>query len=98
LFNRDLALWKRLDLGWGLLIVLAICSPWFVAVSRANPEFFDFFFIHEHFTRFLTTEHRRAGGWWYFLPVFALGILPWLTIVIWPAPGQLTHTGTPLEP
>jgi 4-amino-4-deoxy-L-arabinose transferase-like glycosyltransferase len=50
-----------------------------------NPEFFDFFFIHEHFTRFLTGEHRREGPWWYFVPIFAVGILPWLTVFGWTA-------------
>ena len=47
-----------------------------------NPEFFDFFFIHEHFTRFLTGEHRREGAWWYFVPIFVVGILPWLAVFV----------------
>ena len=49
-------------------------------VSRANPEFAHFFFVHEHFERFLTETHRRAGEWWYFVPWFVLGILPWLLV------------------
>ena len=40
---------------------LALTAPWFVAVARANDEFLRFFFVHEHFERFLTTEHQRAG-------------------------------------
>ena len=51
-------------------LFLAIAAPWFVVVSLRNPEFFDFFFIHEHFTRFLTNEHQREGAWWYFIPIF----------------------------
>ena len=31
----------------GLLIMLAITAPWFIAVSLANPEFARFFFIHD---------------------------------------------------
>ena len=38
----------------GLALLLAVISPWFIAVSLANPEFARFFFIHEHFERFLT--------------------------------------------
>ena len=38
-------------------------------VSLANPEFPRFFFIHEHFERFLTKEHDRYQPAWYFLPV-----------------------------
>jgi 4-amino-4-deoxy-L-arabinose transferase-like glycosyltransferase len=62
----------------GLVLFLAIAAPWFVAVSLANPEFFHFFFIHEHFERFLTKVHRRYEPWWYFIPILAFGILPWL--------------------
>ncbi len=78
LIQRDWALWKRLHLITGTLLFFAIAAPWFVAVSRANPEFAHFFFIHEHFERFLTTEHKRYEPWWWFLPVLAVGILPWL--------------------
>lgn len=77
LIQRDFALWKRLHLAKGLLLFLAITVPWFVAVSLANPEFFHFFFIHEHFERFLTKEHGRYHPWWNFLPILAAGILPW---------------------
>lgn len=85
LLTRDWALWRRLHLLAGATVFLAIAAPWFVVVSMRNAEFFDFFFIHEHFTRFLTGEHRRQGPWWYFLPVFAVGILPWLTVFAWTA-------------
>jgi 4-amino-4-deoxy-L-arabinose transferase-like glycosyltransferase len=75
--HRDFALWKRLHLLSGFLLFLAITVPWFVAVSLANPEFFHFFFIHEHFERFLTKTHGRYHPWWNFLPILAAGILPW---------------------
>jgi 4-amino-4-deoxy-L-arabinose transferase-like glycosyltransferase len=42
-----------------------------------NPEFPGFFFIHEHFTRFLTHVHRRVEPWWYFVPILLAGLLPW---------------------
>lgn len=79
------ALWQR-DWGFllrirplrGLLILLAITAPWFIAVSLANPEFARFFFIHEHFERFLTKAHGRYQPIWYFIPILLLGMLPWL--------------------
>lgn len=77
LAQRDWALWKRLHLATGLALFLAISAPWFVAVSLANPEFFHFFFIHEHFERFLTKAHGRYHPWWYFVPILLAGILPW---------------------
>ena len=85
LLTRDWQVWRRLHLATGVPIFLVITAPWFVAVSLRNPEFFDFFFIHEHFTRFLTTEHRREGAWWYFIPILALGIIPWISLLLWTA-------------
>ena len=77
---RDWTLLKVLVPIRGMAVFLVIAAPWFIAVSRANPEFAHFFFIHEHVERFLTTEHRREGPIWYFVPVLLVGLLPWLSI------------------
>jgi 4-amino-4-deoxy-L-arabinose transferase-like glycosyltransferase len=81
--TRDRAPWKDLRLASGLVVLFVLAAPWFVLVSLRNPEFARFFFIHEHFERFLTTEHRRTGAWWYFLPMFVAGLLPWTGIFLW---------------
>jgi 4-amino-4-deoxy-L-arabinose transferase-like glycosyltransferase len=78
--TRDFGPWRRLHPVPGLLVYLAVAAPWFVLVSRANPEFAHFFFVHEHFQRFLTESHNRAGEWWYFVPWFLVGLLPWLLV------------------
>ncbi|HXF79191.1 MAG TPA: glycosyltransferase family 39 protein [Usitatibacter sp.] len=75
--SRDLSILKRMRWGWGLAIFLVLAVPWFVLVSRANPEFAHFFFVHEHFERFLTHEHRRVQPAWFFIPIILLGFLPW---------------------
>ena len=62
----------------GGLLFLAITAPWFVAVSAANSEFAHFFFVQEHFQRFTTEMHQRAHPAWYFIPVLAAGMAPWL--------------------
>jgi 4-amino-4-deoxy-L-arabinose transferase-like glycosyltransferase len=80
LATRDWALWRRLHIVSGPILFLVIAAPWFVAVSARNPGFFDFFFIHEHFTRFLTSEHHRTGAWWYFVPMLIVGLLPWVVV------------------
>jgi 4-amino-4-deoxy-L-arabinose transferase-like glycosyltransferase len=80
--KRDTAEWRRLHIGSGVLLFALAAAPWFIAVSLANPEFPRFFFIHEHFERFLTTTHRRYQPWWYFGPVLALGLLPWTSIAM----------------
>lgn len=80
--QRDFAWWKRLYIGWGLLLFFAIVSPWFILVARANPEFLHFFFIYEHYERFLYKAHGRFQPWWWFIPVFMLGIMPWLLVCL----------------
>jgi 4-amino-4-deoxy-L-arabinose transferase-like glycosyltransferase len=78
---RDADIWRRLHLGKGLLVFFAIAAPWFILVGLRNPEQPHFFFIHEHFERFLTTGHRREGAWWYFVPLLLAGVLPWLGLL-----------------
>jgi 4-amino-4-deoxy-L-arabinose transferase-like glycosyltransferase len=78
LLRRDLSPLGRMEWGRGLAVFLAIAAPWFVLVSMANPEFARFFFVHEHFERFLSTVHRRSEPWWYFIPIIFAGFLPWM--------------------
>ncbi len=82
LWQRDFELWKKLHILKGIALYLAITAPWFVAVSLKNAEFAQFFFIHEHWTRYTTTEHHRQQPVYYFALVFLLGVLPWLATTI----------------
>ena len=77
LVNRDWRLLAKLEWARGIALFLAIAAPWFVLVSLANPEFPRFFFVHEHFERFLTKAHRREEPWWFFWPILFGGFLPW---------------------
>lgn len=77
--------WKLLGhlyLPTSILLFFAIATPWHVLVSLKNPEFFDFYFINEHFTRFLTTVHRRYQPFWFFIPVLIAGFLPWTSFML----------------
>ncbi len=75
--ERDLSLLRRLHWVPGLCVFGAIVLPWFVLAQQRNPEFFHFFFIREHFERYLLPDHHRPGPWWYFGPVLLVGLLPW---------------------
>lgn len=83
LLTRDWGPWRRLHPVIGLALFLAIAAPWFVMVSAANPGFADFFFVNEHFRRFATDEAKRPGPWWYFVPILAAGLVPWVSIAPW---------------
>ena len=98
LWQRDWALLHHLEIGWGVPVFLAVAAPWFVAVSVANPDFLRVFFIEEHLDRYATSAFHRDQPFYYFVPVLALGVLPWLPRLVqvlgrprfdwWPAPGQ----------
>ena len=78
LLQRDLAPWRRLLLGRGTVVFLLLCLPWLLLIQHRLPQFFQFFFVREHFQRFLTKIEDRYQPWWFFIPVLAAGILPWL--------------------
>ena len=77
LLERDLSPLRRLHWVPGLALFAVIVLPWFVLVQHRNPEFFQFFFVHEHFERFALQNHHRPGPWWYFVPVVLVGLWPW---------------------
>jgi 4-amino-4-deoxy-L-arabinose transferase-like glycosyltransferase len=82
LLRRDWRLLSRLEPVRGAALFLAIAAPWFIAVSLRNSEFARFFFVQEHWQRFTTTLHHREHPVWYFLPVLAAGVFPWLLAVV----------------
>ncbi len=76
--HRDLRPWRRLFLLPGLALFLLLTLPWLIAIERRLPSFFEFFFVREHFERFLTRVEARYEPWWFFGLVLALGSLPWI--------------------
>lgn len=74
----DWKIWRRLYLISGIALYLAITAPWFALVAKRNPEFLEFFFIHEHLQRFTQDDHSRTGPIYYFIPLLLIGFLPWI--------------------
>ncbi|MBU3638663.1 glycosyltransferase family 39 protein [Polynucleobacter sp. AP-RePozz3-80-G7] len=74
----DWKIWTRLRLLSGSILFLAITAPWFALVAQRNPEFLEFFFIHEHLQRFTQDAHSRTGPIYYFVPLLLIGLLPWI--------------------
>ncbi len=88
LLRRDWALVLRARPWWTLLALLLLAGPWVTLAAARNSEFLQFFFVHEHFQRFLTRVHDRYEPDWYFIPVLLVGFLPWTTLL----PGILAHS------
>jgi 4-amino-4-deoxy-L-arabinose transferase-like glycosyltransferase len=45
--------WREFRLFTGILLFLAIAAPWHILAGIRNPHFFWFYFVNEHFMRFL---------------------------------------------
>jgi 4-amino-4-deoxy-L-arabinose transferase-like glycosyltransferase len=74
---RDVAPWRRSRLSWGLPLFLAIAVPWHWLAALRLDDFLKFFFVHEHFARYLTKVADREEPWWFFGMVFLIGTVPW---------------------
>jgi 4-amino-4-deoxy-L-arabinose transferase-like glycosyltransferase len=64
-------------------------------------DFLQFFFVHEHFARYLTPIADREESWWFFGMVFLIGTVPWtvpaLRVLVsgWRGGGRGHGAGTP---
>jgi len=85
---------RPLLLNWGPLFLLATVGTWLFAMEARNPGFLGFFFLEQHFKRFLTSHFNRPGSWHYFIPVVIVGGLPWTPLSL---PAVLTPLGSPRE-
>jgi 4-amino-4-deoxy-L-arabinose transferase-like glycosyltransferase len=77
LYSREITPWRRLHLAWGLPLFLLITVPWHWLAAQRLADFLQFFFVHEHFQRYLTPEAHRQESWWFFGAVFLGGSMPW---------------------
>jgi Dolichyl-phosphate-mannose-protein mannosyltransferase len=62
----------------GILLFCAIGLPWYVAVQMRNPEFFREFILQHNLARFSSDLYHHRQPFWYYLPVTALALVPWM--------------------
>jgi len=88
--QRNLGALKRLAWAPGLAVFLAVSLPWFLLVSRRNPDFPRYAFWDETLLRFSTGHGmHRGGSVFYYIPVFLLGFLPWSFTLLFAAVNRL---------
>ncbi len=77
LLNRwQVLLQIRLMMGLFLFIMIAV--PWFILAQRANPQFFNYFFVLQQFSRFLTkADFNNQSTPWFYIPIILAGFFPW---------------------
>ncbi len=82
LYTRDFHPWRRTRVGWGLPLLLVVIVPWHWLAARRLPDFLEFFFVHEHVSRYLTPSADRQEPWWFFAAVLLAGSVPWTASVL----------------
>jgi 4-amino-4-deoxy-L-arabinose transferase-like glycosyltransferase len=85
-------LWAALSRQWGApfrflhpLVVLVFCVtalPWYVLCAMRNPDFLRVFIWQHNFERYLTPIFEHRQPFWFYGPIFLLGILPWLPLLL----------------
>ncbi len=76
IWQRD---WKKFltDPWLPLLLAVAVALPWSLAIARAEPGFWPYFFIEEHWKRFTSSTYDRdPQPFWFFIPVLLGGMMP----------------------
>ena len=66
----------------GIVLFCAITLPWYIMVQLRNPQFFREFILEHNFARFSTNLYHHPEPFWYYVPVTALALVPWLVFMI----------------
>jgi 4-amino-4-deoxy-L-arabinose transferase-like glycosyltransferase len=77
--------WRELRYAYlpsSLLIFFIVATPWHWLVSQANPEFFYFYFIEQHFLRYINPSVGHYQPNWYFIPCLLIGLFPWTVFLL----------------
>ena len=80
--RREWSLLRRTIWVPGILLYLAMVLPWYIAVTRRNPQFLRVFFLEHNLERFATNlyEHQQPG--WFYLAVMMVALMPWTVIAM----------------
>lgn len=69
----------------GIVLFTLITAPWFILQYNAHGQaFIDGFFLKHNVGRFTGAMEGHGGGPWYYLPVVAIGLLPFTAFLIRP--------------
>lgn len=67
----------------GLILVIAVALPWFLAAAWRHPDFLRFFILEQHLGRYLTKAIHHQQSYFYYLPVLLGFMLPWSWLLPW---------------
>jgi 4-amino-4-deoxy-L-arabinose transferase-like glycosyltransferase len=66
----------------GVVLYLVMVLPWYIAVQRRNPTFFNEFFWQHNLERYTTNLYKHHQPFYYYLIVLMLGLMPWTALAL----------------
>ncbi|MDT8901768.1 ArnT family glycosyltransferase [Anaeroselena agilis] len=83
LLTRSFHLLREMKIPAGIVLFALAGLPWYIAMYAIHGNaFVDTFLGFHNITRFTSPEHPEGVLWYYFIPVFIIGFMPWTAIVI----------------
>lgn len=75
--------WRDL-LRWRVIVpFFAVALPWYaLCYARNGWAFLDVFFWQQTIARFYSGALQHGQPWWFYLPVFLAGLLPWTPLAV----------------
>ncbi len=65
------------------LLFLLLAAPWYAAMTVVHGRpFLDEFFLRHHFSRFSSEELQHVQPFWFYAPVLAGGLFPWIPALL----------------
>jgi 4-amino-4-deoxy-L-arabinose transferase len=64
-----------------VLVAVLICLPWALTINAREPDYWRFFFWHEHVRRFVGNDAQHAEPWWFYLPLLIVACVPWALLL-----------------
>ncbi|PBQ17797.1 4-amino-4-deoxy-L-arabinose lipid A transferase [Pseudomonas congelans] len=64
-----------------VVIAIALCLPWALALHQQEPDYWRYFFWHEHIRRFAGDNAQHAQPWWFYLPLLVAACVPWALLL-----------------
>lgn len=80
--RREWSLLRRTIWVPGVILYLAMVLPWYIAVTRRNPQFLRVFFLQHNLERFATNLYEHEQPIWFYLVVMVLALMPWTVVAI----------------
>lgn len=67
-----------------VLVAVLVSAPWALMIHAREPDFWNFFFWHEHIRRFAGEDAQHSRPLWFFVPLLFASAMPW-AVMIFPA-------------